>query len=474
MTDTLRPPATLVPPFVWGVATSSYQIEGAADVDGRGPSIWDTFSAQEGKIDDGSTGARACDHYHRWQEDIALMKWLGVDAYRFSIAWPRVLPTGTGPVNEAGLAFYDRLVDALLEAGITPYVTLYHWDLPQALEDKGGWRTRVTSLAFADYTKVVATRLGDRVQQWSTINEPWCAAMLGYELGAHAPGGTDKAEGLLAAHHMLLGHGLATNVLHAECASAQVGLVQMYVDCVPASPSDADAEAAAALDGYFNRWFLDPIYGRGYPADVVSQLVEDGVFDDEALPFVTVGDLETIATPTDFLGVNYYSRNIVRSDKVAEEDNAAPTVHQAPPEALTDMAWEVYPEGLGRALRRVHRDYAPRRMVVTENGAAFDTGPDASGRIPDRRRIAFLEGHIAAVADAREKGVPVDGYFAWSLLDNFEWAFGYEKRFGLVHVDFETLERTPKDSAHWYRAHIQQTRSMHPASGTPRAEGGGS
>ena len=439
---------SLTAPFIWGVATSSYQIEGGADADGRAPSIWDTFSAAEGRIEDGSSGRHACDHYHRWREDIEHMAWLGVDAYRFSIAWPRVFPQA-GAINEAGLDFYERLVDGLLEVGITPFATLYHWDLPQALEDRGGWRSRETVHAFVAYAEAVARRLGDRVKRWVTHNEPWCAAILGHLTGAHAPGATDGAEALTVAHNLLLSHGLSVPVLRRESSNAQLGLAHMYLHCEPASASPEDDATSRNLDGTFNRWFLDPLYGRGYPQDVLAHYAQRGFVDPAAPAFIRDGDLKIISAPTDFLGINYYTRAIAGEEAVPG---------QRKPDELTDMGWEVYPKGLSMGLARLHKDYAPRSIYVTENGAAYSDNPDTAGRVRDERRISYLRAHLLEVSAAREAKIPVDGYFAWSLLDNFEWSFGYNKRFGLIHVDFETQARIRKDSARWYRASIARAK----------------
>lgn len=440
------------PDFVWGAATSSFQIEGATEADGRGPSIWDTFCEQTGKISDGTDGRVACDHYHRSAEDVALMRDLGLQAYRFSIAWPRVQPTGTGAVNAPGLDFYDKLVDQLLAAGITPWVTLYHWDLPQALQDQGGWAARQTAYAFADYAQVVAARLGDRVKHWITHNEPWCASVLGHLNGQHAPGLKSPQAHLESSHHLLLSHGLAVPVIRGECPGAEVGITLNLVPAEPASDSEADAAATQRFDGWFNRWYLDPLAGRGYPADLLESYIAEDYAEDWF--FIHNGDLDTIAAPTDFLGINYYARGIVRSDKIPEAENAPVTVVARP--EPTDMGWEVYPDGLRQLLVRVHADYQPKAIYITENGAAYATGPDDDGRVHDAARQAYFDGHLRACHDAIEDGVPLAGYFAWSLMDNFEWAHGYEKRFGLVWVDYETLERTPKDSALWYRDVIER------------------
>ena len=423
--------------FVWGTATAAYQVEGAAAEDGRGESIWDRFSATPGNVANGDTGAVACDTYHRYAEDIRLMRELGIGAFRLSVAWPRILPEGRGRVNQAGLDFYDRLVDDLLAGGLDPYLTLYHWDLPQALEEKGGWPVRDTVDAFTEYTEVVVARLGDRVRHWITQNEPWVISWLGYGLGVHAPGRQSERDALAAGHHVLLAHGRAAEVIRREAPSAEVGITIDLVPTYPFSDEEADVEAARQSDGFRNRWFLDPVLGRGYPADMLERYAE-------ILPPIADGDLETIAAPLDFLGVNYYTRNVVRGGvgEVATEG----AEH-------TDMGWEVYPDGLRDLLVRLHAEYELPDLYITENGAAF---PDArnNGRVPDPRRIAYLDGHLDALASAIADGVPVRGYFLWSLLDNFEWAFGYSRRFGIVYVDFETLERVPKDSFVWYRNFI--------------------
>jgi beta-glucosidase len=438
------------PDFLWGVATSAFQIEGATHADGRGESIWDRFAATPGKIADGTDGAVACDHYNRWRDDVELMRWMGVKSYRFSVAWPRVLPLGRGKVNPAGLDFYSRLVDGLLKAGIEPMVTLYHWDLPQALHEKGGWPARDTVGAFVDYADEVSQVLGDRVSKWITHNEPWCISFLGYGNGEHAPGHKNWGEMLAAAHHLLLSHGQAVSVLRSNVKNAEVGITLNLVPAQPASPSAEDQDACRAFDGSFNRWYLDPLYGRGYPKDVIADHVAAGRLPSEKLDFVRPGDLEAMATPTDFLGVNYYSRGIIRSDRIPEAQNAPRTVHAE--QERTDMDWEVYAGGLTNLLVRLHKDYKPKRIYITENGAAYGTGPDADGRVRDTQRSHYLRTHLEASLDAIQQGVPLAGYFAWSLMDNFEWAFGYQKRFGLVFVDYATQKRIPKDSAHLYRA----------------------
>jgi beta-glucosidase len=432
------------PSFRFGVATSSYQIEGAVNEDGRGPSIWDTFSHTPGKVRGGDNGDVACDHYHRWPQDIALMKSLGVEAYRFSIAWPRIFPTGLEATpNAAGLDFYERLVDGLLTAGIEPWVTLYHWDLPQGLQDRGGWASRDTVHAFGRFAEAIGRRLGTKVRHFITHNEPWCVAMLGHMNGEHAPGHRDWPESLVAVHHVLLSHGVAVPILRAEATGARVGITLNLVPAYPASPSDADADAARHLDGFFNRWYLDPLVGRGYPADMIADYQRDARYPSQ--PFIQAGDLETIATPIDFLGINYYSRAILRADT---PDNLPRTIPE--PTVKTDIGWEVYPDGLYDLLTRLARDYPNLPMVITENGASYATPPDADGVIHDTERVDYFRTHLAACARAIADGVPLTGYFAWSLMDNFEWAYGYEQRFGLVWVDFATQQRTPKDSARFY------------------------
>ena len=433
--------------FVWGVATSAQQIEGGRREGGRGDSIWDRFAAIPGKIEDGSNSDVACDHFHRWRDDIEIMRALRLGAYRFSIAWPRIFPEGRGARNEAGLDFYDSLVDGLLEAGIRPFPTLYHWDLPQALQDRGGWGERDTASAFAEYAAAVSRRLGDRIGHWATHNEPWCAATLGHEEGHHAPGHVDPAEALRAAHHLLLSHGWATQAIRREVPTAEVGIVLIHCPAYPETDSESDIDAARWFDGFFNRWYLDPVFRGSYPADAIADRVAAGHLVGPELPFVREGDLAAISTPLDFLGLNYYSRSVMK----AGPDGRRADVKMAPPEELTDMGWEVYPQGLHDGLLRVYRDYAPRKIYVTENGAAYDDPADAEGRVADPRRVAYFREHLLALRRAIADGVPMAGYFAWSLLDNFEWGFGYKMRFGLCAVDSTTQQRTPKESAFWYR-----------------------
>jgi len=441
--------------FVWGTATSSYQIEGALDEGGRGPSIWDTFAAREGTVKDGSDGAVACDHWHRVPQDVALMKELGVGAYRFSVAWPRVFPTGLEdrPI-QAGLDVYDRLVDELLEAGIDPWVTLYHWDLPQPLEDLGGWPDRRLVDHFVAYAAAVASRLGDRVGHWITHNEPWCVAHLGYGTGLHAPGRVDLSASLAAAHHVLLSHGKAVPVLRSILpASAQVGITLNFSPAYAASGSRADAVAAERFDGFFNRWYLHPILGRGYPSDMLVHYASDGLLDADAPAWLREHDLQAIAAPIDFLGINYYSRAIIRDDEAAVNDERQ--IPEPTDAQKTDIGWEVFPDGLHALLTRLHADAPDLPLVITENGAAYSTPPDDSGQVPDARREHYLREHVRACRRAIADGVDLRGYFAWSLLDNFEWQEGYTQRFGLTWVDYQTQQRTPKQSFRWFARAVQ-------------------
>ncbi len=421
--------------FHFGVATSSYQIEGATHEDGRGPSIWDTFCNEPGRILDGSSGAVACDHYHRWPQDLDLITSLGVDAYRFSIAWPRIQALGHGAVNPLGLDFYERLVDGMLERGLKPYATLYHWDLPQALQDAGGWTNRDTAYRFAEYARAVAERLGQRVVSYATLNEPWCSSVLSYQLGHHAPGLRDRAAALSAAHHLLLGHGEAMKVLRQVVPGSELGIVLNFNPTYPASDSKADRTEAARIDGEFNRWFLEPLFNGEYPADIWESYGSD-------VPEVQVGDLEIVRQPLDFVGVNYYTRGFISSDSLQEPVGAS----------YTAMGWEVYPQGLTDLLVRLKRDYAVPPLFITENGAAYQDTLSGGDAVHDLERLNYFASHLEAVRQATVQGVDVRGYFAWSLMDNFEWAFGYEKRFGLVYVDYVTQQRTLKDSAKWFQA----------------------
>jgi beta-glucosidase len=445
--------------FLWGVAATAYQIEGAVEEDGRGPSVWDTFTARPGRVVDGSDGRVACDHYHRYADDVALMRDLGVGAYEFSLSWSRIQPAGSGPANAAGLAFYDRLVDELCAAGITPVATLYHWDHPQPLEDAGGWTARDMTARFADYATLAAERLADRVPFWVTMNEPQVLTLLGYATGVHAPGRTLLFEALPVAHHLLLGHGLAARALRAAGAR-QVGIVENHMPVWPASEFEPDANAAQAFDLLYNRLFADPVLLGRYP---------DGMGD--AMPGPVADDLRAIATPLDFYGANYYMPALVGAPRAhgLGHDGAGLVNGMAMPDGLpfelravdgyprTGFGWPVVPDGLRQVLVGLRDRYGDRLppVYVTENGCSYDDHPDETGRVRDDRRIAFHDGHLRAVRAALDEGVDVRGYFAWSIMDNFEWAEGFRQRFGLVHVDYETLARTPKDSYEWYREVIR-------------------
>jgi len=473
--------------FLWGAATAAYQIEGAASEDGREPSIWDTYSHTPGRVLNGDTGDVAADHYHRWADDVQIMTDLGLGAYRFSIAWPRIMPGGT--FNPRGADFYSRLVDALLERGIAPVATLYHWDLPQHLEDAGGWPARDTALRFAEYAEAIGKVLGDRVHVWTTLNEPWCSAFLGYASGVHAPGRTDAAAALAAAHHLNLAHGLAVEALrsvsgpqarcsvtlnlhHVRVAGPARQDVAEHGAHIPFPPgpedrpaaervSEADLEAARRVDAVANRIFLDPMLTGRYPDDLrtATAAVTDW-------GFLRDGDEKTIAAPLDVLGVNYYAPTLVRhwdgSAPKQAADGHRPSEHSAfpgcddveflaQPGPHTAMGWPIDATGLTELLLRLHRDHPGTPLMITENGAAFDDRVDADGRVRDERRIAYLRDHIGAAKAALDAGADLRGYFVWSLMDNFEWAYGYSRRFGIVHIDYATQRRTWKDSAHWYR-----------------------
>ncbi|MET3812036.1 GH1 family beta-glucosidase [Arthrobacter sp. UYEF3] len=440
--------------FLWGAATAAYQIEGAAHEDGRGDSIWDVFCRVPGAVADAHNGDVACDHYHRTAEDVGLMTDLNLAAYRFSISWARCMPDGVTP-NPEGIAFYSRLVDQLLAAGITPWVTLYHWDLPQALEDKGGWAARETAERFADYAAVMHEALGDRVRIWTTLNEPWVSAFLGYAAGIHAPGRRDPAAALAAVHHLLLGHGLAVRKLRRRDLEATLGITLNLTVADPADPArDGDLDAARRVDGQSNRLFLDPLFHGEYPADVLADVAHLGMAD-----VIRPGDLDVISEPLDVLGVNYYHGAAFTTDAEQPEQHASPLVAaDGVREVLrglpvTGMGWEVQPEGLRRLLNRLQREYTGPAGIptyITENGAAFADVPDAAGFVDDQARLAFFDQHLRALHQSLADGVDVRGYFAWSLLDNFEWAFGYHQRFGLVRVEYESQRRIPKASGLWY------------------------
>ena len=430
--------------FRWGVATAAYQIEGAAQEDGRGESIWDRFCATPGKVHSGDSGLVACDHYHRYREDVQLMRELGVRAYRFSIAWPRILPNGRGQVNTLGLDFYERLVDALLDADIEPFVTLYHWDLPQVLQDEvGGWASRETAYAFAEYADVVSRRLGDRVQRWITLNEPSVSAFMGHETGEHAPGWRNAHLAWQTSHYLLLAHGLAVPILRTNSRpNTRVGITLALSPVHSATTTSRDQQAAQRVDGKMNRWFLDPVFRGNYPSDMFAAL-------GDLAPQTEAGDVEIIARPLDFLGVNYYFRFIARQGA----DGAPGSIEQIYPKdaEYTEMGWEVYPAGLHELLLRLHQEYSIPELYITENGAAFPDTLSEDGQVHDPRRLDYLREHLLSAHAAIADGVPLAGYFAWSLMDNFEWALGYARRFGIVYVDYPTQQRIIKDSGYWYR-----------------------
>jgi beta-glucosidase len=430
--------------FLWGAATSSYQIEGAVTVDGRGESIWDRFCTVPGAIKDGSSGAVACDHYHHVDDDIAIMQRLNLNAYRFSIAWPRVLPQGRGTVNARGLDFYDRLVDSLLAAGIQPFPTLYHWDLPQLLEDEGGWPVRATAEAFADYAEVVAARLGDRVTDWVTINEPFVVANLGYLTGEHAPGRNSLGATLATSHHLLVGHGMAMERIRAAAPDAKAGIVLNFTPVLPVGSSPAAIDRQRIINDFDNRWYVDPLSGIGYPEYTVDRL---GWSQAEVLD----GDMELIARPIDVLGINFYTRQMIGALDGDRDARGSETA----------MGWEIHPPTLGDLLRGLHEVHHFPRYLITENGAAMPDTESVDGRVIDHDRLEYIAAHLGQVHQAMEDGVPVEGYFAWSLLDNFEWAHGYGPKFGLVAVDPETQRRTPKHSALWY-AEVARSGEIHP------------
>jgi beta-glucosidase len=449
MTDIDRAPAAdagaFPAGFLWGAATAAYQIEGAADEGGRGPSIWDTFCATPGRVYRGDDGRIACDHYHRWAEDLDLIAWLGLGAYRLSLSWARLQPGGRGPLNPTGVGFYRRLLEGLAERNVRPFATLYHWDLPQVLEDEGGWPSRETALRFGEYAGLVGDALGDLVQDWITINEAWVVSFLGYGNGEHAPGRRDLADALRAAHHLNLAHGLATQALRAAGPS-RVGTTVLVADVAAASDRDEDVAAARRVDGSANRLFLDPLFRGAYPADMLEHYAPTGAFD-----VVRDGDLATIQAPMDHLGLNHYHHHVVAADP-ADPDLGAR--HLPPAEPTTSFGWGVTPDALRRVLVRVAGEYTRLPLYLTENGASYHDYVDPGGRVNDLERIDYLDGYFAAAARAVAEGVDLRGYFVWSLLDNFEWAQGYSKRFGLVFVDYGSQRRIPKASAHWYRERI--------------------
>lgn len=427
---------TYPPEFIWGAAASSYQIEGAWNEDGKEESIWDRFSHTSGNIKNDDSGDIACDHYHRYKEDVALMKELGLRAYRFSISWPRVLPKGRGNINKPGLDFYHRLIDELLGAGIEPWLCLYHWDLPQSLQDKGGWANRDIVQHFASYTALIARQFGDRVKKWVVLNEPAVVAVAGHLLGIHAPGIKDVNAFLKVSHHLLLSQGKAIQVLRDINPNFEVGTALNLSPVYPISSNSKDQEAASRLDECWNRWYLDPLFKGEYPPFA------------EKMINPTKEDMVVIHQPLDFLGVNYYHRLLVAHDPTEPLIGARLIPRSA---FVTEMGWEIYPDGMYEILMRLKREYNDPVLYITENGAAFDDKVKRNGEIQDDDRVAFLRDHMVAAYRALKEGARLRGYLVWSIMDNFEWAEGYVKRFGLVHVDYRTLKRTPKKSAHWYK-----------------------
>ena len=441
-------------PFNWGVATSSYQIEGAHDIDGRGPSVWDVFSHTKGRVKNGDTGDIACDHYNKFYDDIKLMKDLGVDSYRFSVSWPRIFPIGTeDKINQSGMDFYDRLVDTLLENNITPFVTLNHWDIPQGLEDLGGWTNRDMVEQFIKYSHYLSRGLGDRVSNWITHNEPWCISFLGYVEGRKPPGLKGAwAKSLHTAHHLLLSHGKAVPEIKSNVRNAKVGITLNLNTAIPASDSEYDKKECAFYDAQFNRLYLDPLYKKKYPELLFKRLLEKEAIEQSDLNFIKDGDLKKISTPTDFLGVNYYSRAVIRDESVDETLNEKHKVAMGP---KTDFGWEVYPRGIYDLLKRLQDEYSVNEIMITENGCSYGDGPNENKKVNDVKRVEYHRSHIEQILIAVDEGIPCTGYFAWSLMDNFEWAEGYSQRFGMIWVDFDTLERIPKESYYWYQKFLK-------------------
>jgi beta-glucosidase len=435
------------PDFAWGTATSSYQIEGAVNEDGRGPSIWDTFCHTAGAVAYGDTGDVACDHFHRWAADVDLIASYGLGAYRFSIAWARIQPAGYGVANQKGIDFYRRLCERLLEKGIRPAATLYHWDLPQALQDRGGWQNRDTVERFAEYAAIMYDALGDTVAWWITHNEPWVAAAIGHRMGVHAPGLTDPEAELRVAHHLLLSHGAAVEGYRSAGLAAPIGITLNLYPTYPQNDTDADRRAATLSDAYTNRWYLDPVFRGSYPADLLELFAQR-----YAMDWIVDGDLARVQQPIDFLGVNYYTRRVVRAPVGGESAEYAwvQSTEHVLGVPRSDLDWEMTPETFVDLLVRLHTDYGSPPIFITENGCAIDDAPAPDGEVHDPRRVEFMRTHLAAVEEAIARGVDVRGYFAWSLMDNFEWDHGYRPRFGVTYVDFETQQRIPKDSARWY------------------------
>lgn len=433
--------------FLWGTATAAYQIEGGACADGKGPSIWDRFCQKEGTIQDGHTGDIACEHYYRYLDDVELMGELGIHSYRFSVSWPRIFPEGKGKKNQKGLDFYKRLIHALLKKGIKPALTIYHWDLPQALQNRGGWPNRDTAYYYQEYAACLFQEFGDVVPLWITHNEPWCASFFGYGLGEHAPGERDLSKAIFASHHLLYSHGLAVKAFRELGLRGEIGITLNLSPFLPASEREEDLEAVRRADGFLNRWFLYPIFKGEYPSDIIQLLSRMGI-----APPLEGKDLALIAAPIDFLGVNYYFRQFIGHDEEEEYFQIKPHPGPGP---VTEMGWEIHPRSLYHLLQRIHREFGEIPLYITENGASF---PDVleGKRVHDTKRIDFLKGHLLEAARAIQDGIPLRGYYQWTFMDNFEWAFGYNRRFGLFYVDFETRERIWKDSAFWYKELIER------------------
>jgi len=439
------------PRFKWGTATSSFQIEGNIDADGKLESIWDRFAKTPGKIKDTEHAEIACDHYNRWKEDFDLLEKLGVNSYRFSISWPRVVQSDLKQGNPKGIEYYDRLVDDLLSRNIDPFVTLNHWDIPQGFQEKGGWVDRESIEYFLDYVDIITNNLGDRVKNWITHNEPWIIAYLGYNEGTHAPGYKSLEKTLAVNHHLLLSHGLSVPIIRENSKDSKVGIALNLNPAYPASSSEADIKAAQLFDEYFNAWYLEPLYGNQYPENIIKSWKNEGKLT-QGLDFIKDDDFKVISEPTDFLGINYYSRAIIRCSKTEKHKNLPVEIV---PGEKTKFDWEVFPQGLEELLVRINKDYSPKSIFITENGASYDSDIQGTEDINDVKRIEYLESHIHACKKAVDQGVPLQGYFCWSLMDNFEWAEGLNHRFGLIHVDFDTQKRIPKRSYKWYRKFLQ-------------------
>ncbi len=433
--------------FEWGTATAAHQIEGAWNEDGKGESIWDRFSHQPNNIQNKDTGDIACDHYHRFKEDIQIMKEMGVKAYRFSISWPRVLPKGIGKPNQKGLDFYKKLVETLLDANIKPVATLYHWDLPQALQDKGGWLNMDVGEYFEEYAKCMFKELGDLVPMWITHNEPWVAAYMGHAFGEHAPGMRDFKKAVQVTHNLLLSHGLAVKTYREMGLKGKIGIALNLSPVYPATSSEKDKIAARKQDQFMNKWFLDPILKGTYPKMLLKFYQKK-----YGVPSIKEEDMKIISAPIDFLGINCYSRNVVKADENTELGVGHVKVENV---KYTEMGWEIFPKGLYDLLTRIRKDYRTIPIYITENGAAFNDKLTKDHKIHDRKRIDYLHAHFEEAWKAIENGIPLKGYFVWSLMDNFEWAFGYSKRFGLIYTDFQILKRIWKDSAYFYKGVIK-------------------